>query len=180
MITPGVMSAHYSIEYRTHFTHMHQTVIGFIGATEQLLFVQAGTLACYFYPKSNEMMADIKFAVPGTDGYEITLGDIVVIFSFLTGVHYNIENILVSFCKAKDKGYALGCTLPYIQFFIMMYASSYSALFKDYPAYFLVLNGFYLTWITAIFNLCSTSSSKYNWLFLEPIVYLSMLYCEHA
>jgi len=23
MITPGVMSAHYSIEYRTHFTHMH-------------------------------------------------------------------------------------------------------------------------------------------------------------
>ena len=34
MITPGVMSAHYSIEYRTHFTHMHQTVIGFIGATE--------------------------------------------------------------------------------------------------------------------------------------------------
>jgi len=34
MITPGVMSAHYSIEYRTHFTHMHQTVIGVIGATE--------------------------------------------------------------------------------------------------------------------------------------------------
>lgn len=23
LITPGVMSAHYSIEYRTHFTHMH-------------------------------------------------------------------------------------------------------------------------------------------------------------
>ena len=22
-ITPGVMSAHYSIEYRTHFTHFH-------------------------------------------------------------------------------------------------------------------------------------------------------------
>ena len=22
-LTPGVFSAHYSIEYRTHFTHMH-------------------------------------------------------------------------------------------------------------------------------------------------------------
>ena len=106
---------------------MHQTVIGFIGATEQLLFVQAGTLACYFYPKSNEMFA-LTFTVPGT-GYEISGGDFVIIFSFLTGVHYNIENILVSFCKAKEKGYALGCTIPYIQFFIMMYASSYSALF---------------------------------------------------
>ena len=38
-VTPGVMSAHYSIEYRTHFTGMHQTVIGAIGATEQLLFI---------------------------------------------------------------------------------------------------------------------------------------------
>ena len=34
LITPGVFSAHYSIEYRTHFTSIHQTVIGFIGATE--------------------------------------------------------------------------------------------------------------------------------------------------
>ena len=125
-------------------------------------------------------MFAMKFTVPGTNSFEITLGDIVILFSFLTGVHYNIENILVSFCKAKEKGYALGCTLPYIQFFIMMYASSFSALFKDYPAYFLVLNGFYLTWITAIFNLCSTSSSKYNWLFFEPIVYLSMIYCEYT
>ena len=33
-ITPGVMAAHYSIEYRTHFTGMHTTVVGFIGATE--------------------------------------------------------------------------------------------------------------------------------------------------
>ena len=67
MLTPGVMSAHYSIEYRTHFTNFHQTVSGFIGATEQLLVVQAGTLAMYFYPTSNEMFA-MKFTVPGTDG----------------------------------------------------------------------------------------------------------------
>ena len=122
----------------------------------------------------------MKFAVPGTDSYEVTLGDIVILFSFLTGVHYNIENILVSFCNAKEKGYALGCTIPYIQFFLMMYASSFSTLFKDYPAYFLILNGLYLTWITAIFNLCSTSSSKYNWVFFEPFIYLGMVYCEYS
>ena len=34
LITPGIFTAHYSIEHRTHFTGMHQTVIGFIGATE--------------------------------------------------------------------------------------------------------------------------------------------------
>ncbi len=34
LLTPGVMSAHYSIEYRTHFTKVDQTVIGLIGATE--------------------------------------------------------------------------------------------------------------------------------------------------
>ena len=33
-LTPGVMSAHYSIEYRTHFTGVHTLVVGFIGATE--------------------------------------------------------------------------------------------------------------------------------------------------
>ena len=39
LMTPGVMSAHYSIEYHTHFTKMHLTVIGFVGATEQLLMI---------------------------------------------------------------------------------------------------------------------------------------------
>ena len=87
------MSAHYSIEYRTHFTNFHQTVSGFIGATEQLLVVQAGTLALYFYP---------------------TLSDILILLSFFAGVNYNLENILVGIHAAKDKRYALGCTVPYI------------------------------------------------------------------
>ena len=32
--TPGVMSMHFSVEYRTHFTNFHQLVVGGIGATE--------------------------------------------------------------------------------------------------------------------------------------------------
>lgn len=50
------MSAHYSIEYRTHFTKMHQTVIGFVGATEQLLFVQVPTLLAFFLVESSDYL----------------------------------------------------------------------------------------------------------------------------
>ena len=47
-IAPGCFSAHYSIEYRTHFTHFHATQVGMIGATEQLILVELGLLYCWF------------------------------------------------------------------------------------------------------------------------------------
>ena len=62
----------------------------------------------------------------------------------------------------------------------MMYASSYSQLHNEYPAYFLILCGFCLTWITAIFNLDSTAGAKFNWLFLEPFIFLAIVYCDHT
>ena len=124
MITPGVFTAHYSIEYRTHFTKVHQTVIGFIGATEQLVIIMLATLLCGFVEDSNAFFAR-KVIIPGLD-YETDITQIVIIFATLTGIHYNIENISVSFYHAKDKGYALGCMLPYAQFFAMMFFSSYS------------------------------------------------------
>ena len=52
-LTPGVFSAHYSIEYRSHFTRWHITVVGLIGATEQLMFVMAATITPYFAETSN-------------------------------------------------------------------------------------------------------------------------------
>ena len=177
MITPGVFSAHYSIEYRTHFTKVHMTVIGLIGATEQLFFVMAGTLGAFFTEESNAYFA-WKYTVPYTD-YETDIGDTVVLFAFLTGVHYNLENLITSIWSAPDKGYALGCMLPYAQFFAMMYFSSYSQLYTEYPSLFLILCGFYLTWVTAIFNLCSTASAKFDWLFLEPFLYLGAVYLDN-
>jgi hypothetical protein len=54
-MTPGIMSAHYSIEYRAHFTHWHMTVVGLIGATEQLIFVQIGMLVAFFAAGSNNV-----------------------------------------------------------------------------------------------------------------------------
>ena len=117
--------------------------------------------------------------VPGTE-LEVKLGDIMIMFACLTGLHYNLENIIVSFSQAKEKGYALGCILPYAQFFAMIFASSFSQLYKDYPIYFIVMCGFYLTWVTAIFNLNSTSGAKFNWLFFEPAVYLLIVYLDHT
>ena len=176
LLVPGVMSAHYSIEYRTHFTKMHQTVIGFIGATEQLVFVQVPTVAAFFFADSNAYL-DVLVPLPYLEK-EVALKDIIILFAFLSGLHYNIENILVSFCKAENKGYALGCVIPYAQFFLMLYCSSYSALWSQYPCYFLITCGSFLLYVNTIFNVCSTSSSKFDWLFIEPLFYLGIVYAD--
>ena len=60
----------------------------------------------------------------------------------------------------------------------MFYASSHSSLFKEYTAYFILLCGFVLTYMTALFNLNSTASVKYNWFFVEPFVYLALVYVD--
>lgn len=39
MCAPASFSAHYTIEYRCHFTKFHAFHVGNIGATEQLLLI---------------------------------------------------------------------------------------------------------------------------------------------
>lgn len=48
-LAPAVHAAHYSIEYRTHFTGMHMTVVGLLGATEHLITVLGTALVSTFY-----------------------------------------------------------------------------------------------------------------------------------
>jgi hypothetical protein len=62
----------------------------------------------------------------------------------------------------------------------MLFGSSYSQLYAEYPVYFLILCGFCLTWITAIFNLNSTAGAKFNWLFLEPFIFLGFIYFDQT
>lgn len=57
-------------------------------------------------------MYAMQITIPGIE-YETTLCDIVILFAFATGVHYNAENIYASLVAAEDKAYALGCILPY-------------------------------------------------------------------
>ena len=50
--------------------------------------------------------------VPFTE-YEVTAKHLVLLVSFITGFHYNVENIYKSFAESKDKVYVLCCLVPY-------------------------------------------------------------------
>lgn len=112
-------------------------------------------------------------------GYKFTVGWLIVVFSLLTGVHYNTENMVRAFIQAEDKVYALACCLPYAQFFAMLFCSSYSQLFKDYVFLFVCLNGLFLTYVTGNFNLNTTASMKFNYLYVDPWIFGSILYVDH-
>lgn len=90
-LTPGVMSAHYSIEYRTHFTGVHTLVVGFIGATEQLCIVMGVTLWCALSPGTNGFFLN-EITLPVL-GLQTNYRDVIIFFSCISGVHYNLENI---------------------------------------------------------------------------------------
>ena len=150
-------------------------MIGVIGATEQLLIIQFATFLCGIY--SNEVIMYTPVTVPLIN-YVTNWKDLTIFFACISGVHYNLENIIVSIMTTKEKGYALCCLLPYVQFFGMMYASSFSQLYAEYVAFFLILCGFYLTYVTALFNLCSTASAKYNWIFFEPFIFFALVYFD--
>ena len=91
-----------------------------------------------------------------------------------------MTNLFAGLSAAKDKVYAIGCMLPYAQFFLMLCCSSVSRFWPQYPYYFLCMNGLYLTYVTAIFNLNSTASMPYNYLFAEPIVYMVIVYLDYT
>ena len=139
------------------------------------MIIQFLTFLCGVY--SNEVIMYTPITIPGLN-YETNGRDLTIFFACVSGIHYNLENIIVSIMATKEKAYAMGCLLPYAQFFGMMYAASYSQLYSDYVALFLVLCGFYLTYVTAIFNLNSTAGAKYNWIFVEPFAFFVLVYLD--
>ena len=62
-------------------------------------------------------------------GFQTKFRDVIIFFSCVSGVHYNLENIYQALKEAKNKGYAMGCLLPYLQFILMLIGSSYSRFF---------------------------------------------------
>ena len=121
-IAPGVWIAHYSIEYRTHYTKWHIIVIGFIGATEQLIFQMIGLTYIGVHPRANAVVLDEL----NIFNYQITLRDCIILFGFVTGVHYNLTNFYEGMKEAPSKKKAVLRLIPYIQFFGMLYLSSLS------------------------------------------------------
>jgi len=177
LMSPVCFSPHYSIEYRTHFTKFHAYVVGLLGATEQLIVVEIAHLWPYFYPESNDKYTE-TVTLPG--GFKATYGQLITAFGVISGLHYNLTNIVYGYQGAKDKTYAKWCLLPYVQFFLMLWGSSYSQFFDDYAAYFILSVGMYLTYVTAILNLNSTADMKFDWFFYEPILYGAILFADTA
>ena len=103
---------------------------------------------------------------------------IITTLGVIGGTHYNMVNLIAGFRDAKDKSHAVWCLLPYVQFFTMLFACSYSQFFAAYGAYFIMLVGFYLTYVTAILNLNSTADMKFDWLFYEPFAFAGIVYLD--
>lgn len=110
LMLPPTFTPHYSIEYRKHFTHIHVTVVGFMGATESLLLMEAFHLTSFFHPLSSDLHK-LPFQVMG---YTTTSGQLIMWFSFITGIYYNLNNIYEGFKGAKDKAQAFKVLVPYL------------------------------------------------------------------
>lgn len=107
---PATFTPHYTIEYRKHFTDFHVTVVGFMGATESLLIMEFFHLTSFISPLANNLHHQ-EFVVLG---YTTTSSQLIMIFSFITGIYYNLNNIAAGFIGAKDKTKAVKALIPYI------------------------------------------------------------------
>jgi hypothetical protein len=140
LMMPALFTPHYSIEFRSFFTHWHITVVGFFGATECLLIQMICMIIGYISPHSNEVFLLTNFNLLG---YEIALSDIVLAFVFLSGAHYNVENIIYGFLEAKDKWKAFCVFTPYLSVYLLSYLSSYSQFWNQAPMLFITGIGFF-------------------------------------
>lgn len=91
-LTPGILATFYSIELRTHFTGVRIIVIGVLGATEQICILIALTLWSALAPGTNSFFQD-QITVPLL-AYETNYRDLIILFSCISGVHYNLVNIV--------------------------------------------------------------------------------------
>jgi phosphatidylglycerophosphate synthase len=172
-MTPGVMSQHYAIEYRTHFTNFHQLVVNGIGSTEQLCIVMFVTMFAFFHPEGNALyLVEL--------GYGITPRDIVVWFSLATGLHYNLENLIYGYLAAKDKVYGVKCMVPYAQFVVMMWCSQYSRFWVEHALRFIVICGLFLLYANGVFNLSTMAGMRFSWFFFEPILFVTLTVVDSA
>ena len=87
----------------------------------------AVTLWCALSPGTNGFFLN-EITLPVL-GYQTNYRDVIIFFSCISGVHYNLENIYQALKEAKSKRYAMWCLLPYLQFILMLIASSYSRFF---------------------------------------------------
>ena len=103
---PPLLTPHFSIELRSHFTKKYITVVAFIGATENLVIQMLFFILPCIAPNSIGIFETIIYE-------QYDLRDIIIWFSFVNGVHYNLTNLYYAFSGAQDKLMALKYMIPY-------------------------------------------------------------------
>merc|ERR1719343_507649 len=61
---------------------------------------------------------------------------------------------------------------------MMFLVSQYSRFWSTRPMAFIVMNGLYLTYVTAILNLCSMGNLRFNTFYMWPLLYLAIIYAD--
>lgn len=93
------MSAHFSIEYRTHFTGLHATSVGMVGATEQLIIIMALHLYAGLSTASNSVFQE---TLTLGDDYTPTLTEVVLMFGSMAGLNFNFHNIITGLFESQE------------------------------------------------------------------------------
>jgi len=131
-------------------------------------------LLVFFHPAANGLLV-IPFEILG---FQLTISHFLIALVFVTGVHYNVENIYYGFVGASDKLYALYCLVPYIQIYILVFCTSYSQFFDSACLLLLAGIGIWQTYVVAYLNLSSIASLKVSNFFYDPILYSILLTCD--
>lgn len=96
-------------------------------------------------------------------------------FCFISGLHYNLENIYYGFTGAKDKFKAFMCLTPYLTIYTLAYLSSYSQFFEKGACLFFAGLGFYQTYVSAYLNISSTANLNFPYFYIEPYLFIGIL-----
>ena len=174
LMLPGTFTPHYTIEYRKHFTDFHVTVVGFMGATESLLLMELFHLTSYISPLSNGLHK-IPFQL---FGYTTDSCQVIMIFSFITGIYYNLNNIFHGFMGAQDKKKAFLCLVPYLQVYLLIWLGTYSRFYESATLLFFAGLGLFQTYVAGLLNISSTAKIDFPFFYWEPIVYMIVLYLD--
>lgn len=76
--------------------------------------------------------------------------------------------------------HALFCMLPFFQVCAILWMSSvYSQFWEEYTMYFLFGVGMLITSMTGNLNLKSCAQVKYNPVYLDPFLFVAILYCDY-
>lgn len=101
-----------------------------------------------------------------------------MIFSFVSGIYYNIDNLIHGYIGAQDKTRALKCLVPYVQVYLLIWLGTYSRFYEQATLLFFAGLGLFQTYVAGLLNISSTAKIEFQYLYWEPIAYAIILYLD--